>query len=375
MAAVNVKKIERGCVGGFKPYMPGRPISEVKKRFKLKKIIKMASNENPLGPSKKIYPALKKAVKDVFLYPVGNSQSLRESIASKFGLKTTEILAGSGTDEVIELLGKTFCNPEDEIIASKHAFIRYKMTGELMNCSVKEVPMKNYTHDLEGMLRIVSSETKIIFIANPNNPTGTYVSDSAIRAFLSKIPENILVCLDEAYFEYASVHKGYPDGVKLYKEGFSNIVALRTFSKIYALAGLRVGYAIGDPAVIGALDRVRPPFNVNSLAQVAAEVSLGDASQLRKGREMVARQKKRFYEFLDKYGIEYLPSAANFVLLRSRSLGLSGVKLFNRLLEKGIIVREMSEYELPEWVRVTIGLPGEMDYLFKVMKKIKEAKG
>ncbi|MFH1283524.1 MAG: histidinol-phosphate transaminase [bacterium] len=374
MESIDAKRMMRPCVKYFEPYIPGKPISEVKKRFGLKKIIKLASNENPLGPSKKIFSAVNKILKDLYLYPVGNSQDLRQMLAKKYGLSLDEIIVGSGTDELIEIIGKTFLNPEDEIVVSKHAFIRYRMTGQLMNCKIREIPMRNFTHDLDNMLKAVNNKTKIVFIANPNNPTGTFVNKKEINIFLSRLPKKVIVCLDEAYYEYACVSKNYPDGIALYKSRGANLIVLRTFSKIYALAGLRVGYAVSRPDIIDGLDRIRPPFNVNTVAQIAAKISLEDLQQIKQGQNLVRAQKSRLYNCLDSIGVRYIPSAANFVLMNSKSLGYSGKELFNLLLKRGIIIREMSEYELPDWVRITVSKSNEMNILFNALKNIGKIK-
>jgi histidinol-phosphate aminotransferase len=368
---LDAARLVRKCVENFQAYIPGRPISEIRKKYGLKKIIKLASNENPLGPSKKVYPAVKEALNDVFMYPVGNASLLRETLARKYGLRIDEIIAGNGTDEIIEIIGKTFLNETDEIVVSAHAFIRYKMTGELMNCVVKEVPMINYTHDLDAMLRAVNENTKVVFIANPNNPTGTYVRERALCDFLAKVPRHVLICLDEAYYEYAVQESEYPDGIELYKKGFKNLVVTRTFSKIFGLAGLRVGYAVGDPMVIDSMDRVRPPFNVNSLAQAAAAASISDTAHVKKGQRLAFSAKRNFYEFCETSGIKYLPSAANFVLIYARSLGMSGKELFETLLAEGIIIREMSEYKLDDWARITISVPADMKLLCSVLSRLK----
>ncbi|HDT14640.1 MAG TPA: histidinol-phosphate transaminase [Firmicutes bacterium] len=372
MKNASCKNIARKCVDGFEPYIPGRPVCEIKKKYNLKRIIKLASNENVLGPSKKITAPLKNEIKYLYLYPVGNSADLRNAIAKKLDLCPDEVMAGSGTDEIIEIIGKTFLNPGEEIVVSKHAFIRYKMAGRLMDCAVKEIPMKNYKHDLDAMLAGIGQGTKVVFIANPNNPTGTYVTNAEMRAFLDRVPENVIVCLDEAYYEYACVNADYPNGVKLYKEGYKNIIALRTFSKIYALAGLRVGYCVAEPGLIDSMDRIRPPFNVNSLAQKAAEISINDNLQVKNGQRLAEFAKKGFYRFLEKNNIPYLKSAANFVLLNVEKIGYSGREFFEKLLRKGIIVREMSEYELGGWVRITVSKNRDMDFLYKEIKKLLE---
>ncbi len=383
-----IEKLVRKEVFSFQPYIPGKPVAEVarERNIQLNKIIKLASNENPLGPSKKAITSLRKNLGKIYFYPESNCPELRKKLARKLKVKPENLIFGNGSDEIIELIGKTFLNPEDEIIVSEHAFIRYKMAGDLMGCKIVTVPMTpplsvianevkqsrfskgaGFTHNLEAMVKAVTRRTKVIFIANPNNPTGTYNTAKEFEDFLLQIADcrlQILIVVDEAYYEYAKVEKDYPDTLEYLREG-KNIIILRTFSKIYALAGLRIGYGIAKKEIIDFLERIRPPFNVNYLAQVSALASLNDDTQIERSAKLVKNEKKYLYTELTKLGIEYIPSSANFILLKMNS---SGQRVFDDLLAQGIIVRAMEEYGFPEYIRVTIGLPQENKKFITVLR-------
>jgi len=371
---MEIEKLVRKEVLNFQPYIPGKPIEELKRELKIKgEIIKLASNENPLGPSKEVIKAIKESARNVYIYPDGSSFNLRKIVAKKHELTQQEIIFGSGTDELIELIGKTFFNPEDEIIVSEHAFIRYKMAGELMGSKVISVPMKNFKHDLSAMAKAITSKTKAIFVANPNNPTGTYNTKAEVEEFLKSVfssQSSALIVFDEAYYEYARVERDYPETINFYRK-YKNIIILRTFSKIYGLAGLRVGYAIANPEIVSFIDRIRPPFNVNSIAQAVVEKALKDTKNLKESLKLVEEGKKYLYSELEKIGLKFVPSSANFILIDVSPN--KGFDIFQSLLKLGIIVRAMDEYDFPNHIRVTIGKPEEnkkfIDGLRKVLKK------
>lgn len=362
-------------IKNFQPYIPGRPIEEIKKKFGLKKVYKLASNENPLGcPRKVVNKILSKIVSYLHRYPEGSSLILREKVAKKFQISPDEVIVGAGTDELIELVAKTYISLTDNIVVSDHAFIRYKMAGELMGCKIISVPMKNYTHDVISMAEKVNKNTKIVFIANPNNPTGTYNTEKELIEFFKKlINKNCypIVVLDEAYYEYARDEEGYPDSIKL-RSIYPNLLILRTFSKVYGLAGLRVGFGISRKEIISQLDRVRPPFNVSIIAQLVGSAVLDDEQHVFKSVNLVKKEKNFLYKELNKVGVKYIPSAANFVLINVYPL--KGKYVFQKLLAKGVIVRAMDEYDLPYYIRVTIGTHKEnLEFLsaFKQVIKIK----
>jgi histidinol-phosphate aminotransferase len=372
---MNIDPLIRPQVRGFEPYLPGRSMESVRRDLGLKRIIKLASNENPLGPSPKALSAIQKAGTNLFLYPDGASVSLRAAVARKAGVAPERVIIGAGSDELIELLGKVFLNPGDSIVVSNHAFIRYRLAGELMGSEVISVPMRNYTHDLPAMAAAVRDDTKLLFIANPNNPTGTYNTQNELAGLLQQIvllnerrERPVLVVVDEAYYEFAKALQGdYPDTLRLQKE-FPNLVVLRTFSKAHALAGLRVGYCFADPLVIGALDRIRPPFNISLLGQAGAEASLRDEAHLRQAVRLVVEERKKVLPALSKLGVPVIPSSGNFILLDLSPK--KGAEVFESLLVRGIIVRSMDEYGLPHHIRVTYGLPKENQAFLQALREV-----
>jgi histidinol-phosphate aminotransferase len=359
---------------GFEPYLPGRSIESVRREYGLAKLFKLASNENALGPSPKALKAVARVGSSILRYPDGASTRLRSALATRYQIKAEQVIIGAGSDELIELLGKTFLNPGDSIVVSEHAFIRYRMAGELMGAQVISVPMRDFTHDLAAMAAAIRPDTKIVFIANPNNPTGTYNSDADLRALLEKTAQlgergqRVLVVVDEAYYEFArAAEKSYPDSLALQRR-YPNLVILRTFSKIYALAGLRVGYGFADPAVIAALDRARPPFNVSAVAQAAAEASLGDHGQVTRGLRLVEQGRKQILPALAELGLAVIPSVGNFVLIDVSPR--RGSEVFDALIRRGIIVRAMDEYAFPNHIRVTFGLAAENRLFLKALREV-----
>lgn len=368
-----ITEIIRPSCRGFEPYVAGKPVETLKRELGLKKIVKLASNENPLGPSKKALNALKNNLGKVFFYPDSNSYELKKALSERYRLPTGNIFTAAGGDEIIELVAKLFFNREDEIVISRHAFVRYAMAAQLMGSKAVIVPMKNgFSHDLEAMAKACTEKTKAVFVTNPNNPTGTYNTKAELSKFLKSLPANKfgvkpLVVLDEAYFEYAVMNKNYPDGLDFLKNN-PNLIVLRTFSKIYALAGLRVGYGIADKCLVDYIERLRPPFNVNLLAQAAAAASIKDKAQVAKGQKLVTKEKDFLYKEFKKMKIDYVPSAANFVLFNSSPL--KGRELFAQMLKEGVITRAMDEYELYDWVRVTVGLHEENKLFIKKLKKV-----
>jgi histidinol-phosphate aminotransferase len=332
-------------IRGLVPYVPGKPIEELERELGIKDSIKIASNENPLGPSPKALAAVKSALSNLHRYPDGNGTFLKEGLAKRLGVKPENLILGNGSNEVLELLAATFMVAGDEGIMSEHSFVVYSLAVESRGLrKVVTRPTKEFGHNLKEMANAITDRTRIIFIANPNNPTGTYVNRKEFDEFLKKVPERTLVAMDEAYFEF--VDKGdYPNALDYVKAGRKNMVTVRTFSKIYGLAGLRVGYGIADEQIVGFVNRVRQPFNVNSLAQVAALAALDDKE------------------------LEFIPSAANFILFRSP---VDAGQLYQRLLHKGVIIRPMGGYKLPQWLRVTIGTPPENKRFINALTEVLE---
>ncbi|AKL98650.1 histidinol-phosphate transaminase [Endomicrobium proavitum] len=370
---MDIKKIIRKSCIGFEPYVAGKPVETLKRELGIKNIVKLASNENPLGPSPKAIKAIKDNLNKIFFYPDSNSYELKKALSERYRLPVGNIFTGAGGDEIIELVAKLFFNSSDEIVISKHAFIRYAMAVQLMGSKAVIVPMKDgYSHDLKAMFKAVTPKTKAVFITNPNNPTGTYNTKAELSAFLKALPKNSngvkpLVILDEAYFEYAKLKKDYPDGLEFLKDN-PNLIVFRTFSKVYALAGLRVGYGFANEVVVDFIERTRPPFNVNLLAQAAAVASIKDGAQVKKGQTLAKKEKEYLYKEFKKLGVKYLDSAANFILFNSSPL--KGKELFAKMLGEGVITRAMDEYELSSWVRVTVGLHKENELFVKKLKKI-----
>lgn len=347
------------------PYVPGKPIEEVEREYGITDIIKMASNENPLGPSPKAIAAMREAIPKVGLYPDGSCYALIRRLAAHWKVPPEWIIVGNGSDELLHYLGVAYLEPGDEVVFAHPSFVRYASAGVLNNARCHAVPLKEYTHDLEAMAAKVTDRTKLFFIANPNNPTGTIVTRAEIERLLGRLPNQVLVVLDEAYFEYAD-SPDYPDGVQYVREGH-NVIALRTFSKIYALAGLRVGYGIARPEIIWALNQVREPFNVNSIAQVGALASLDDPDQVERSRRVNREGREYLYAACRRLGLPYVPSQANFVFMDVRQ---DSRAVFERLLRRGVIVRTGDIFGLPTHIRVTVGTPEENARFVRALEEV-----
>ena len=330
-------------------YEPGKPIEDVARELGLKPgdIIKLASNENPLGPSPKALVAMRETLERAHFYPDGGGYYLREAIAKKFGFDRSNIMLGCGSNEIIEFIGKAFLNPGDEIVTARHAFVVYKLMATLFGATTIEVPDPNFAHDLDAMAAAITPKTKEVFIANPNNPTGTLLSQDEIDRFMDKVPEHVIVVFDEAYFEF---NENPPDTLKFVREG-RNVVVLRTFSKIQGLANLRIGYGIAKAELIDVLGKTRQPFNTNGIAQAGALAGLADEEHQRQTREITIEGRNFLQQEFEAMGLDYVPSFANFVLVKVGN----GKAVFNDLMKRGIIVRDMTGYGLPEWIRVSIG--------------------
>ncbi|PYI48058.1 MAG: histidinol-phosphate transaminase [Verrucomicrobia bacterium] len=330
-------------------YEPGKPIEETAHELGIDpaEIIKLASNENPLGPSLKAARAMRAALENAHLYPDGSGVSLCKAIAAKLGLATENIILGSGSNEVIEFLGHAFLNPGDDVVTFQYAFIIYKLLATAFSVRTIETPCPDYQQDLEATLNAITPKTRLIFIPNPNNPTGTLVSQRAIDRFMSRVPENIVVVFDEAYFEFLD---DPPDTLQYVHEE-RNVVVLRTFSKIHGLAGLRIGYAVARPDVIEVLHKTRQPFNVNSVAQAGALAALNDDAHLRETKRVIDEGRVYLQKQFSVMQIPFVPAVANFVMV---NVG-DGCAVFEKLLRRKIIVRPLKGYGLTEWVRISVG--------------------
>lgn len=344
------ESICRKCILRLTPYVPGKPIEEVKRELGLTDVIKLASNENPLGPSPKAIEAMKALAASVGQYPEGSCFELRKVLAEALCVEPGMLIFGAGADEVIRYLGVALLEEGDEVVMAGTTFSQYDAATVVMDCPGHVVPLKDFTYDLDAMLERVNPHTKLFFVANPNNPTGTIVGADAVERVLDKLPKRCLLVLDEAYYEYVD-DPDYTRSIQWAREG-RNVVALRTFSKIYALAGLRVGYGVAPAHVIDLIERVRLPFNVSSMAQVAAVASLADPDQVKRSREQNRKSKEFFYQELDAMGIAYTPTQANFVWIDT---GRDCKMVFTELLKRGVIVRTGDIFGCPTHIRVTTG--------------------
>jgi histidinol-phosphate aminotransferase len=359
------------------PYKPGKPIEELERELGLDRIIKLASNENPLGPGKKVLDAIQKALPSLCLYPDGSGFNLKQALANKFSVDTNQLTLGNGSNEILELVARAFLTADVEVIFSQHAFAVYPIVTQAAGARAVVVPAVNYGHDLNAMLEHVNDRTRLIFIANPNNPTGTYLTPATLDAFLAKLPEGTLCVLDEAYSEFVTKfisQQGSPHnkGMKMdeaitWLNKYPNLIITRTFSKAYGLAGLRVGYSISSSEIADILNRVRQPFNNNTLALIAAEVALEDVDYLNKTLENNAQGMKQLTEGFKSLGLEWIDSVANFVLLNLKQPGLP---IYQKLLHKGVIVRPVDNYDLINHLRITVGTKEENQLFLQALSDI-----
>lgn len=361
-----VEELGRPAIFTIKPYVPGKPIEEVEREYGITGIIKLASNENPLGPSPLAMEAMSRAISRVHIYPDGNCYYLKSDLAKHIGLREENLIIGNGSDEILKMIAEAFLNAGDEVVFAHPSFSEYEFVSKIMDAKIVSVPLKkNFVHDLEAMLKVVSSATKIVFVCNPNNPTGTIVTQEELVSFLGKIPEHLLVVIDEAYYEYVS-DPLYPDSLEFIRQG-KKVIVLRTFSKIYGLAGLRIGYGISTPEIIGLINRVREPFNVNLMAQEAARASLQDSEHVRRSREMVLEGREFLYKAFDRLGLNYVPTQANFIFV---DVGRDCREVFVSLLKKGVIVRTGDIFGHPTFLRVTIGTREENERFISCLEDV-----
>ena len=356
----------RKTIENLEPYKPGKPISEVKRELGLSDVVKLASNENPLGCSPRAVKAIVDWTNDAGLYPNGNSTELRNALASKFNLSPSQFLFGAGTDQILEIIAQTYINPGDETIMGWPSFSRYEAVTRIMDGIIIKLPLTDdYRLDLDAFLDAINEKTRIIWVCNPNNPTGTIITEQEQREFLKNVPENILVVLDEAYYEYVQ-NSNYPRSVELLNE-YDNIIVLRTFSKIYGLAGLRVGYAISNENIIACLNRVRGPFNVNAAAQAAAAASLNDQEFVQDSIKINQEGKQYLYRAFKDMGLEYIPANGNFIMVNVEK---DSLQVFKDLLLKGVIVRSGDIFDMDNWLRITIGTPEQNTVLINALKSV-----
>lgn len=341
------------------PYIAGKPISEVAREFGLDeaRIVKLASNENPLGMPASAKSAIAAAMDDLGRYPDSNGFELKAKLAARYDVPAEWLTLGNGSNDILELAAHALVRPGESIVYAEFSFAVYALATQEVGARAIEVKARNYGHDLEAMAKAIAPDTRLIFIANPNNPTGTFVSAGEIEAFLAKVPPNVVVVLDEAYNEYLDAGQQYESVAWVRK--YPNLMVSRTFSKAYGLAGLRVGYGVAQSALTDLLNRVRQPFNVNTLAQAAAVAALGDTDFLRQSAELNRTGKAQLVDAFDRLKLEYVKSSGNFVMVRVGDDDGAGARVNLALLQQGVIVRPVANYGLPQWLRVTIGLPEE----------------
>ena len=345
-------------------YEPGKPIEETARELGLDpaNIVKLASNENPLGPSPLAQEAMKAAIAETHIYPDGGGFRLRSALAESVGMDLSNVVIGNGSNEIIELLCHTFLNRNTSLIAAEHAFVVYKLMATLFGAQYREVPDPGFVHDLSAMADAIDANTRLVFIANPNNPTGTMVGQQEIERFMNRLPDHVVAVFDEAYIEFPDQA---PDTLRYIREG-RNVCVLRTFSKLHGLAGLRVGYGLAPAHLASLLQKARQPFNVNSMAQTAAIAALTDTDHIERTRQVNREGMAFLGSVFDSLGLTYLPSHANFLLVQTGN----GDKVFRTMLSHGVIVRAMSGYKLPDWVRISIGTPAQNQRCAEVLKQV-----
>lgn len=362
----SMKKItRRSCLEKITPYVPGKPVEEVERELGISGVIKMASNENPMGPSPLALQAIEKHLHRLHFYPDGNCYYLKQELAPFLGVKSGNIVVGNGADELITLLGAAYLEPGDEILVGHPSFSEYDFSARLMEAEPRRVPLHEHRFDLKAMAKEINPRTRLVFLCNPNNPTGTTVTHAEVEGLLQELPPEVLLVMDEAYCEYVD-EESYPRSLELAKER-ENVLVLRTFSKIYGLAGLRIGYGVGSEEIIKDLNTVREPFNVNALAQAAARAALEDREHFQAGFEANAEGKKFLQEEFERMALSYVPTQANFIFVDT---GVDSRALFQELLQRGVIVRTGDIFGFPTFIRVTIGTREQNRYFIKCLEEV-----
>jgi histidinol-phosphate aminotransferase len=350
---------------GLPVYQPGKPIEEVKRELGLQTVVKLASNENPFGCSPKVKEALLREADSLYLYPDGASMDLRKELAQFLTVEPEQLVVGNGSDELLMLTSRAYLGPNTNTVMAEPTFPVYKTTSTIEGAEVIEVPLVQGVHDLYTMLSSINEQTRVVWLCNPNNPSGTMNTAESVRAFLKQVPPSVLVVLDEAYYEYVT-DADYPDSIALLRE-FSNVLILRTFSKIYGLAGLRIGYGIASAEIIDKLDRVREPFNTNRVAQSSAISALSDQDFIAQCREANRLGREQMYAAFDQMNLSYYPSQGNFVLVFT---GKNGNDVFTELLKKGIIIRSGVPLGFPEAIRVTVGSEAQNKAFIQALREV-----
>jgi histidinol-phosphate aminotransferase len=365
--SVSINDLALPGVQKLRPYEPGKPVEELERELGISGIIKLASNENPLGPSAQVVAALNTQISELARYPDGNAFQLKQALAAIHHVDASQITVGNGSNDILELIARAFVGADNEVLFSEHAFAVYPIITQAVGATAVVVPAKDWGHDLKAMAGAVTDRTKVIFVANPNNPTGTCLAGDELKSFIESVPENVLVVIDEAYFEYAQdLFEGYNSASEWLHE-FPNLIVTRTFSKAYGLAGLRIGYGVSSAEVSDFLNRVRQPFNVNSMAMAGALAALNDKSHLdnslRINREGLAQYETAF-ELME---LDWIPTAGNFI---SVDLKRDGRDVFNLLLREGVIARPVDNYGMPSFLRITIGTNDENTRCIEALGKV-----
>lgn len=354
-------------VRSLEPYQPGKPLAELEREYGIRDAVKLASNENPLGPSARALEAARAAMANIGRYPEGPGFDLKRALAARLGVAADQITLGNGSNELIELVARAFVNDGDEVIYAQHAFAIYDLVTRAIGARGVVVPARRWGHDLEAMSRAVTPRTRLVFIANPNNPTGTWVAQDELETFLRALPPHVLTVVDEAYFEYVEA-SGYPNAVEMLPR-YPRLVAMRTFSKAHGLAGLRIGYTVSCPQVAHYLNRVRQPFNVNHVSMAAAEAALADEAHVARSRALNRDGLSRLADGVRALGLSFIPSVANFLTV---DIGRPAGPVYEALLRRGVIVRPVGGYGLPNHLRVTVGLPEENERFLAALSEVIE---
>lgn len=369
MSGVNLLSLATKGVQALQAYQPGKPLEELEREYGISQAVKLASNENPLGPSPAALQVIRDQLNSLARYPDGNGFALKTALANKHSVTTEQITLGNGSNDILELLARAFVTPEHNVIFSQHAFAVYPIVTQAVGAKAVITEARDWGYDLDAILAAIDDKTRLIFIANPNNPTGTWLTRRQLEAFLSQVPSEVLVVLDEAYYEYASdpaMGAGdYPNGMQWLND-YSNLVVTRTFSKAYGLAGLRVGYSVSHPEIADLLNRVRQPFNVNSLALAAAEAALEDHEHLAKGLACNVSGMQQYTRVFTDLGLDYIPSVGNFICVKVGE----AANIYELLLRQGVIVRPVANYGMPEYLRITIGTAQENERCVAALQKV-----
>ena len=361
---VDLVTLANSYICDLNPYVSGKSLETTAKEFDLvpEEIIKLASNENPLGPSAQAIKAIDEIKNSLHLYPDSSSHQLANCLAERLGVESENMVFGNGSNEIIELLCHCFLNTEGEVISSRYSFLVYRVMTQLFGAKFVEVPELEFRQDLQAILSAITDKTRLIFFANPNNPTGTYISQSEIDGFMDQVPNHVVVVFDEAYYEFVD----QPVDVLKYVKMGRSVCILRTYSKIYGLAGLRVGYGIAPADLTGLLHKARQPFNLNAVAQKAAIAAMRDIGHINKTRELNQKGLSFYEEKFQQYDLEYVPSCGNFILVKVGDAKVT----FKKLLQKGVIIRDMTAYQLPEWVRISVGTMEQNHKCFKGLSQV-----